>query len=131
MLAAEGLKAKRDYKEHFLGAHDAVALSVQAGKADAGGLSKPIFQSLVERGVIKPNKVIVIKESKPFPQYPWVMRSDLKPELKTKIRDAFVKAKDKSVLKPFKATGFGPVSDKDYDVVRNLANILGLNLSKM
>lgn len=130
ILAAKGLKAGDDYNEHFLGAHDAVAMTVQTGKADAGGLSKPIFESLVAKGVIKPEKVIVITESKPFPQYPWVMRSDLKPELKQKIRDAFVKAEDQSVLKPFKAEGFGAIEDKDYDVVRDLAKILNLDLSK-
>lgn len=131
ILAAKGLKHQKDYKEHFLGAHDAVALTVQSGKADAGGLSKPIFESLVAKGVIDPKKVKVITESKPFPQYPWVMRSDLKPELKAKIRKAFVEATEPTVLKPFKAEGFGPVNDKDYDVVRELAKVLDLDLSKM
>ena len=131
ILAGQGLTAKKDYNEHFLGAHDAVALTVQTGKADAGGLSKPIFEALIAKGIIKPGKVKVLTESKPFPQYPWVMRSNLKPELKQKIRDAFLNAKDQKVLKPFKATGFGPISDKDYDVVRDLAKVLNLDLSKM
>ena len=39
MLAEEGLKAKVDYQEHFVGAHDAVAMAVQNGNAQAGGLS--------------------------------------------------------------------------------------------
>lgn len=131
MLAAKGLNHKKDYKEHFLGAHDAVALTVQSGKADAGGLSKPIFESLVQKGVISLDKVKVIAESKPFPQYPWVMRSDLKPELKEKIRVTFIEAKDPKVLKPFKATGFGKIVDKDYDVVRDLVKVLDVDLSKM
>src|SRR5262249_19279191 len=109
MLAEKGLKAKADYQEHFVGAHDAVALAVQNGKAQAGGLSKPIFESLVERGLISTEKVKVLEESKPFPQYPWTMRSDLKPELKEKIRAAFLGLNDPAVLKPFKADGFGPI----------------------
>jgi phosphonate transport system substrate-binding protein len=131
ILAAKGLKHTKDYKQHFLGAHDAVALTVQGGKADAGGLSKPIFESLVEKGTISLDKVKVIAESKPFPQYPWVMRSNLKPELKEKIRVAFYSAKDPKLLKPFKASGFGKITDKDYDVVRNLTKVLELDLSKM
>jgi phosphonate transport system substrate-binding protein len=59
------------------------------------------------------------------------MRSDLAPELKAKIRDAFYTAKDTNVLKPFKAQGFAPMQDKDYDVVRDLAKILNLDLNKM
>jgi len=58
------------------------------------------------------------------------MRSDLKPELKSKIRSAFLDLKDKDVLKTFKAEGFGAMTDKDYDVIRNLAGILNLNLAK-
>ena len=131
ILAAAGLKHGADYKEHFLGAHDAVALTVQNGKAQAGGLSRPIFESLVEKGVIKTQKVNVLTYSKPFPQYPWTMRSDLKPELKEKIKKAFYSAKDQQVLKPFKAQRFAPMEDKDYDVVRDLAKILNLDLNKM
>ncbi|MCL5124443.1 MAG: phosphate/phosphite/phosphonate ABC transporter substrate-binding protein [Deltaproteobacteria bacterium] len=131
MLADQGLKAKDDYKEHFVGAHDVVALTVQAGKADAGGLSKTIFQSLVERGVIKPDKVKIVAESNPFPEYPWVLRSDLKPELKQQICNAFFGIKDPAILKTFKADGFAPMTDKDYDVVRALAKVLNVDLSKM
>lgn len=121
ILAEHGLQAKQNYNEHFLGAHDAVAMSVQSGKADAGGLSKTIFNSLVERGIIKPEKVKVIVESKPFPEYPWTLRSDLNPELKEKIREVFVSIKDKDILKTFKADGFAVITDKDYDAVRDLA----------
>lgn len=130
ILAENGLKAGENYREHFAGAHDAVAMAVQNGHAQAGGLSKPIFKSLVQRGLVDPNKVKVLAESKPYPQYPWTMRSNLKPELKEKIRAAFLNLKDPEVLKPFKADGFGPISDKDYDVVRSLGTLLKLDLSK-
>ena len=131
MLAEKGLKAKVNYNEHFVGAHDVVALTVQNGRADAGGLSKTIFQSLVERKTIDPQKVKVIAESKPFPEYPWAMRSDLNPELKEKIRQAFLQIKDKEILKAFKADGFAAISDKDYDVVRELSRVLNVDLSKI
>jgi len=130
MLAEKGLMAGDQYREHFVGAHDAVALAVQNGHAQAGGLSKPIFEALVQRGVIDANKVKVLAESKPFPQYPWTMRSNLKPELKENIRAAFINMKDPEVLKPFKAEGFGAISDKEYDVVRNLGSLLKLDFSK-
>jgi phosphonate transport system substrate-binding protein len=130
MLAQKGLKAGADYRAHFVGAHDAVALTVQNGKAQAGGLSKPIFESLLGRGVIDPNKVKVLQESKPFPQYPWAMRSELKPELKERIRAAFLSLRDQEVLRPFKAEGFGPVADPDYDVVRDLGKLLNLDLAR-
>ena len=47
MLQKKGLEAKKDYEEHFVGSHDAVALAVQNGHAQAGGLSKTIFETLL------------------------------------------------------------------------------------
>ncbi|MEQ8227447.1 MAG: phosphate/phosphite/phosphonate ABC transporter substrate-binding protein [Rhodospirillales bacterium] len=126
MFRAAGLMEGKDYKEHFLGAHDAVAMAVQRGTAAAGGLSKPIFESLLARGLVSNDKVKVLQVSDPFPQYPWTMRSNLNPELKAKIKKTFYGLSDQSVLKPFKAEGFAPITDKDYDVVRNLQKELGL-----
>lgn len=131
ILQEAGLKAGTDYKEHFLGSHDAVAMNVQNGNAQAGGLSEPIFNMLLERGTVKAEKVKVIATSGEFPEYPWSMRSDLDPALKIQISKAFLEMKDPAVLKPFKADGFSSITDKDYDVVRNLAKILNLNLADM
>lgn len=130
VLAEKGLNAGRDYDEHFVGSHDAVAMAVQNGHAQVGGLSRPIFESLVERKMVSLDKVKVLEYSKPFPQYPWTMRSNLKPELKEKIRTAFLNLKDPTVLKAFKAEGFERIADQDYDVVRNLGPLLKIDLAK-
>lgn len=130
VLAEKSLDAGKDYQEHFVGSHDAVAMAVQNGHAQAGGLSRPIFESLVERKIIDPAKVAVLEYSKPFPQYPWTMRSNLKPELKEKIRSAFLSLKDPVVLKPFKAEGFDVITDKHYDVVRDLGPLLKIDIAK-
>ena len=84
----------------------------------------------MHRGIISPAKVKVLEESRSFPQYPWTMRSDLKPALKEKIRSAFLNLKDREILKPFKAEGFGPMTDKDYDAVRKLGELLKLDFSR-
>ena len=130
VLAEKGLDAGRDYQEHFVGSHDAVALAVQNGHAQAGGLSRPIFESLVERKMVSLDRVKVLEYSKPFPQYPWTLRSNLKPELKDKIRNAFLNLKDPAVLKAFKADGFEAITDRQYDVVRNLGPLLKIDLAK-
>lgn len=129
-LAEAGLKSGEDYEAVFLGAHDAVALAVQSGNAQAGGLSRPIFDSLVEKGTIDPSTVTVIAESAPIPQYPWTMRSDLSPELKEQIRVTFLELNNEAVLKPFKADGFAEMSDRDYDGIRQAGEILGLDLGE-
>ncbi len=131
MLVKKGLKARKDYEEVFLGFHDAVAVAVANGKAQAGGLSKHIFNALIEKGTINKNQVILIEESQPFPQYPWTMRSDLDPQLKQKIKQAFFTLDDETVLKPFNAEGFQSIEDKDYNVVRDLGQVLNLNFSQL
>ncbi|MCG8548188.1 MAG: phosphate/phosphite/phosphonate ABC transporter substrate-binding protein [Alphaproteobacteria bacterium] len=124
-LMKAGVMPDEHYSQNFLGAHDAVAKNVERGNAQVGGLSRPIFESLLQRKVIAGAKVRVVMYSDPLPQYPWVMRTDLKPALQKSIKSAFYDLKmsdpdGAKVLKPFKADGFGAVSDKDYDVIRDI-----------
>lgn len=122
-LMQAGILDKSDYKSNYLGAHDAVAINVQQGNAAAGGLSRPIFERLIEKGSLDTEKVVVLGYSDNIPQYPWVMRSDLEDTLKTAIKDAFYSLKagttvGDAVLKPFKADGFASISDDDYNIIR-------------
>lgn len=130
ILLKAGLEAGRDYREHFVGAHDAVAMAVQNGHAQAGGLSKPIFESLVERRLVSLDKVAVLTESEDFPNYPWTMHRDLAPALRTRIAEAFTRLTDKAVLKPFKAESFAPIADRDYDPIRAMIGLLKLDPAK-
>ena len=114
-----------DYQENFTGAHDAVAKNVERGNAEIGGLSRPIFESLLEKGTIDESKVRVITYSPDIPQYPWVMRTDFTEDLQGKIKSAFLdldpeSETDAAVLKPFKAEGFGEIDDAAYDVIRDI-----------
>ena len=130
MLARAGLLAGRDYKEVFVGAHDAVAVAVQNGNAQGGGLSRNLFDSLVEQGTIRADRVSVIAGSDRYPNYPWVLSPDLDPVLQQAIKAAFYDLKDPAILKPLKADGFAPVTDEDYDVIRRLVTLLGIDLEK-
>jgi len=130
ILLDAGLTAGRDYKEQFVGSHDAVALAVQNGNAQVGGMSQPILERLFEKGVIKRDKVRVLTVSGPYPNYPWTMQAYLKPELQKKIRDAFVELKDPEILHNLKADSFSPVTDKEYDVVRKLQDRLHMSSAK-
>tara|TARA_B100002052_G_scaffold213401_1_gene195292 strand:- start:781 stop:1677 length:897 start_codon:yes stop_codon:yes gene_type:complete len=129
-LKENGLTKDEDYEGVFLGAHDAVALAVQNGNAQAGGVACPIFESLKEKGKIDDTKVTLIAKSAPIPQYPWTMRSSLNPELKDTISTTFIELNDDSVLKPFKADGFAVITDQDYDGIRKAGDLLGLDLGK-
>jgi phosphonate transport system substrate-binding protein len=131
LLLKNGLDAGKDYRPVHLGAHDAVARAVQNGQVPAGALSKAIFEVLLERKTVDGDKVRVIATSAPIPNYPMVMQGSLAPELKEAIRKAFLELKDPEVLKSFRVQGFAATDDRAYDVLRETAKILDLDLSKL
>ena len=124
-MLLEGVSVGEDYKENFTGAHDAVARNVELGNAQVGGLSRPIFERLLERGTVSPDNIVVIGYSADIPQYPWVLRTDLTQALQDNIRDAFLQLTlgtetGDAVLGPFKADGFASITDADYDIIRDI-----------
>lgn len=130
-LLKSGLDGAKDYRPVFLGAHDAVARAVQSGQLPAGALSKAIYEALIQRKIIDPDKIKVLAITDPIPNYPMVFQGDLAPALKDQIRKAFLEVKDAAVLKSFRVEGFAPTDDKAYDILRDTAKILDLDLAKM
>jgi phosphonate transport system substrate-binding protein len=118
MFAEAGLVSERDYSLRVLGAHDAVALAVANHKADAGGLSMPIYNRLLKEGRIDSKTVRVLAESPAIPEYMWTFRPGLDPAFKEEIRKAFVSVDDPEALKVFRAEAFIPCVDADVDRVR-------------
>ena len=131
LLRKANLEGDKDYKVVHLGTHDAVARAVQAGQIPAGALSEPIFRSLIERKVIDPAKVVRLDVTADIPNYPIVMQGNLAPQLKQSIRDAFLNMRDKDVLKAFRVEAFAAASDKSYDILRETAQILKMDLAKV
>jgi phosphonate transport system substrate-binding protein len=130
MLQDEDLVVDRDYKAVYVGAHDAVARAVETGKVQAGALSRPIFDSLVKAGKLDGAKLRILAETRPIPNYPIAMQAKLAPALKAQIRAAFLDIKDPAILKSFRAEGFAATNDRAYDVLRNTARVLSLDLAK-
>lgn len=131
LLKKAGLDGEKDYRPVHLGTHDAVARAVQAGQVPAGALSKPILDTLVKRGTIDATRIVQLDLSAPIPNYPIVMQGNLAPALKHAIRAAFLDMKDKEVLKSFRVEAFAPTDDKAYDVLRDTASVLKLDLARM
>lgn len=131
ILRRAKLEGGVDYQPIHLGTHDAVARAVQAGQVPAGALSKPILDNLVQRGTVDASKLVELELSDPIPNYPIVMQGNLAPALKAAIRSAFLDMKDAEVLKTFRAEGFAATDDRAYDVLRDTAQVLKLDLAKM
>jgi phosphonate transport system substrate-binding protein len=130
-LLKSGLDGNTDYKPVHLGTPDGVARAVQNGQVPAGALSKAIYEALLQRKSIDGAKLKVIAVTEPIPNYPMVMQGDLAPALKDNIRKAFIELKDPVILKSFRVEGFAATDDKAYDILRDTAKILQLDLGKM
>jgi phosphonate transport system substrate-binding protein len=121
----------RDYRVVHLGTHDAVARAVQNGQVPAGGLSLTILRSLVQRGTVDAARIAEVAVSDPIPNYPMVMQGNLAEPLKAAIRSAFLELRDPEVLRAFRVEGFAPTDDAAYDILRETARVLELDLNQM
>jgi phosphonate transport system substrate-binding protein len=131
LLAKQGLIGDADYKVVHLGQHDAVARAVAAGQVPAGALSESIYRILVETKKVDPAKLRQLALSDPIPNYPITLQGFLKPELKDAIRKAFLDLKDPAILKLFRVEAIAAATDKDYDVLRDMAKVLQLDIAKL
>lgn len=131
LLKNHKLNGEADYRPVHLGTHDAVARAVQAGQVPAGALSKPILDNLIAKGLVDANKIVQLELTEPIPNYPITMQGNLTPELKEAIRAAFLQVKDAEILKSFRIEAFAATNDKAYDVLRDTAQILKLDLGRM
>jgi len=131
LLKKYSLEGNKDYKVVHLGTHDAVARAVQSGQVPAGALSEAIYRALIARKTIDESKLRRLDLSEPIPNYPITMQGDLAPALKENIRKAFLEVKDPAVLKSFRVEGFAPTDDKAYDILRETAKILQLDLGRL
>ncbi len=130
-LRIAGLDATKDYQPVHLGARTTPwHAQSKSGQVPAGALSKPIYDNLVAKGSIDASKIVQLDLSEPIPNYPMVMQGNLAPGLKQAIRAAFLNMKDKEVLKAFRIDGFAATDDKAYDVLRETATLLKLDLAK-
>ncbi len=120
-LHARGIVAKDEVEFHFLGKLDTVIYGVLNKKYDAGtvrrdALESPIFKDLQE-------DLTFISTSAPIPQFPFVVKKDMAPDLVAKIRQVLTSfsmdnADDKKVLQSLRLTHIGPAVDGDYAAFR-------------
>ncbi|PKA68740.1 phosphonate transport system substrate-binding protein [Pseudomonas baetica] len=115
----------------FSGSHDASILAVKNKKVDAAAVADRIFASAVAKGVVKQDDFEIVWSSKPIPESPMVWRKALDPELKKKVADALASIKDVPWGDQGVLNGFQPTTDASYDVVRETAKVLDLDLRSM
>jgi phosphonate transport system substrate-binding protein len=130
-LLKNGIKPDDDMRVSFSGAHDATAFAVAGGKVAAGALNISVWNKLVDGKKIDTSKVNVFYTTPPYYDYNWSVRSDMKPETKKAIVDAFTSLTadaepGKSILALQRATKFVPTKASNYADIEAAAVSAGL-----
>jgi phosphonate transport system substrate-binding protein len=131
-LLAANINPDADMKRvAFSGAHDATVAAVAGGKVDAGALNISVWEKLVAQNKVDGSKLRVFYTTPGYFDYNWTVRSDMNPELRRKITDAFLalnanNAQGKEILELQRATRFIPTRTENYASIEKAAQQAGL-----
>ncbi len=125
MLHRGGVK-KGDVNVIFLKRRDPVADAVLKGKAAAGF----IRHDDVARIAAGPDNFRILAVSDPIPNWPIAISDKMDPAMAKRLRDAILRLRpgdlaSVATLGPARIVGFVPVTDKEYDIMREAARALG------
>jgi phosphonate transport system substrate-binding protein len=115
----------------YSGAHDATALAVANGKAEAGAMDEQVYKKMTANGQLKPGAVRVFYTTPPFFDYVWVSDKNLDPKIASAFADS-MKALNpsnpdqKALLDLLNAKGYVVANDADYAKLRDAAKNAGL-----
>lgn len=128
-LRRAGFDLDRDFKAlPFAKRHDNVIMAVYNRVADAGGIREDDLEKC--KGKADLSQLKVIAKTDHYPNWPLFAMPRLSGEKAVKIRTALLKlvpgsAKARSVVGKASLTGFAPVTDSDYNQLREAARIVG------
>ena len=90
-----------------------------------------IYERGCAKGLADCSKLKIVWQSPPIWNDPVLYRTTLSEDMKKKIRDAFYSVKNLPFGEMGTVARFDPITDKDYDPLRDIAKTLNLDLTKM
>ena len=131
-LMKVGFNPDKDFgRVIFSGSHDSSAIAVQNKKVDAAAIADRILDAAVSKGLVKREDLVEVWKSDPIPESPTVWRKDLPADLKARVQAAFLQVKDIPWSDQGELNGFHPTNDAAYNIIRDTAKVLNLDLRKM
>ncbi|MCG6659099.1 putative selenate ABC transporter substrate-binding protein [Halomonas campisalis] len=114
----------------FSGNHSRTISVVQSGAYQAGVVSYKAWENELEAGNIDLDRVQVIWESPPYPDYQWTVRGDVDERFgegfTEHLQQALLDMEDPDLLASFPRAGFIPAENDDYQEILEVAQSLGL-----
>jgi len=131
-LIKVGFNADKDFgRVIFSGSHDANAVAIQNKRVDAVAIADRILDAAIAKGLAKREDLVTVWKSDPIPESPTVWRKDLDPALKKRIQAAFLEVKNIPWSDQGELNGFHPTNDAAYNIIRETAKVLNLDLKAM
>ncbi|WP_290784058.1 putative selenate ABC transporter substrate-binding protein [Halomonas sp.] len=114
----------------FSGNHSRTISVVQSGAYQAGVVSYKAWENELEAGNIDLDRVQVIWETPPYPDYQWTVRGDVDERFgdgfTERLQQALLDMEDPDLLASFPRSGFIPAVNDDYREILEVAQSLGL-----
>lgn len=119
-----GLPLKKYFSQVvYSGAHDQSLQNLRKNRMDAAFVSSSILTMPTANGKTNQDEFRTLWTSQAIPRSPFVLRGQLCPDLKRKIIAVFLGKggnANKNLMQTLNAVRFAPVSDQDYQILRNL-----------
>ncbi|MBZ0329605.1 putative selenate ABC transporter substrate-binding protein [Halomonas sp. ANAO-440] len=110
--------------------HSRTISVVQSGAYQAGVVSYKAWENELEAGNIDLDRVQVIWETPPYPDYQWTVRGDVDERFgegfTERLQQALLDMDDPDLLASFPRAGFIPAVNEDYQEILEVAQSLGL-----
>lgn len=129
LLHKTGLEANKDYTRlPFAKKHDNVTMAVFNKAADAGGIREDDLDKMKDKVDLSQIKIVAYTDY--FPNWPVFATPKMNKTTAAKVHDALLKLKPNDpaadkVLGAAKLTGFAATADKDFDLLRQAAKVVG------
>ena len=123
----QGIDPKAFFKYRDGASHPANEIAVANGQVDLATDYDRNYNSMVERGLIKPDQVRIVWTSDPLPNDPLVVRKGLDPALRAKLQEivAGITEEQAKTIMPARYTGWVPATHGSYKLIEDAGIAVG------
>ncbi|MGO2131740.1 MAG: putative selenate ABC transporter substrate-binding protein [Halomonas sp.] len=114
----------------FSGNHSRTASLVASGAYQLGALNYTVWENELEAGNLDTDSVKVIWKTPTYPDYQWTIRDDVNERFgegfADRVQQALLDMEDPALLESFPRSGFIPVNNDDYEIIRQVGQQLDI-----
>jgi phosphonate transport system substrate-binding protein len=133
VLLDNGMTSQSFASVIYSNGQDASLLAVKNKQVDAAAIDEMTYNRALKKGIITKEEVPVFYTCPPIPQSPFAVSKDIDPGLKQQFVAAMTTVHEvkPDVLKPLSASKYVTATDDNFQLIRDTAKALNLDLSKI